>query len=98
VAYMSSCVSCHGQNLISATYGTPLAGEYFDRKWTGKTVGEFFVYARDRMPPSRPATLPAGTYADIVAYVLEVNGAPAGDSELPADVDQLNTMTIGAEP
>jgi mono/diheme cytochrome c family protein len=98
VAYMSNCVSCHGQNLISTTYGTPLAGEYFDRKWTGKTVGEFFVYARDRMPPSRPATLPDGTYADIVAYVLQVNGAPAGDIELPADVDQLNTMTIGAEP
>jgi mono/diheme cytochrome c family protein len=97
VAYMSNCAACHGQNLVSASYGTPLAGEYFEGKWTGKTVGELYTYARDRMPPSRPGALPDGTYADIVAYILEVNGAPAGETELPPDLDALNSMTIGAD-
>ncbi len=46
------------------------------------------------MPPSRPASLPAQTYADIVAYILQVNGFKPGDAELPADVDKLNGMTI----
>ena len=96
VAYMSNCAACHGQNLVSASYGTPLAGEYFESKWTGRTVGELYTYARDRMPPSRPASLPDDTYADITAYILQVNGAAEGDSELPPDVDRLETMTIGA--
>jgi hypothetical protein len=46
------------------------------------------------MPPSRPGALPDQTFADIIAYVLEVNGQPAGEAELPADLDQLNGMTI----
>jgi PQQ-dependent dehydrogenase (s-GDH family) len=95
VGYMSNCAACHGQNLVSASYGTPLAGAYFEGKWTGRTVGELYTYTRDRMPPSRPASLPDGAYADIVAYILEVNGAPEGDTELPADIGQLDTMTIG---
>jgi hypothetical protein len=92
---MSNCVSCHGPTLTSATYGTPLAGEYFERKWTGKTVGALFAYSYNRMPPSRPGTLPVGTYADIVAYILQVNGLPAGGAELPAEPEKLEAMTIG---
>lgn len=94
VAYEANCVSCHGQNLISATYGTPLAGEYFDGKWIGQSVAALYTHAHDKMPPSRPGTLPAETYADLVAYILEVNGLPAGDTELPSDVAQLEGMTI----
>ncbi|RYE72627.1 MAG: cytochrome c, partial [Hyphomicrobiales bacterium] len=92
-AYNANCVSCHGQNLISATYGTPLAGKYFASKWVGKTVGALLSKAHT-MPPSRPDSLPAETYADIVTYILQVNGLPAGDVELPTNLDQLNQMTI----
>ncbi|MEO8883065.1 MAG: cytochrome c, partial [Devosia sp.] len=94
VAYNSNCVSCHGQNLISATYGTPLAGPYFAANWVGKPVGALYQHAHDRMPPSRPGSLPDETYADIIAYVLQVNGLPAGNTELPADLKQLDAMPI----
>ncbi|MDB5538419.1 MAG: L-sorbosone dehydrogenase [Devosia sp.] len=94
VAYEANCVSCHGQNLISATYGPPLAGEYFDGKWRGQSVAALYTHAHDKMPPSRPGTLPAETYADLVAYILQVNGLAAGDGELPTDVAQLEGMTI----
>ena len=94
IAYNANCVSCHGQNLISATYGTPLAGEYFAGNWNGKPVGDLYRKAHDTMPPSRPGTLPATDYADIIAYVLSVNGLVAGDAELPADPATLDGMTI----
>lgn len=93
-AYAANCVSCHGQNLISATYGTPLAGPYFDGKWRGQSVASLFSYAHDRMPPSRPASLDDETYADITAYILSVNGVPATGTALPADPSAMGEMTI----
>ena len=92
-AYDASCVSCHGPDLISANYGPPLAGAYFDGKWVGQSAGALFEKVKT-MPPSRAGSLPDETYADLVAYILSVNGLPAGDTELPTDVDQLNQMTI----
>ena len=94
IAYNSNCSTCHGQNLVSATYGTPLAGQYFDGKWLGRTVGALFQYARDRMPPSRPGALPAEVYADIVAHVLQTNGFAPGTVELPTNIAALDAMTI----
>jgi len=46
------------------------------------------------MPPSRPGFLPAGTYADIVAYILQVNGFKAGNTPLKATGDGLEKMEL----
>lgn len=96
-AYNTNCVSCHGQNLVNATYGTPLAGPYFDGKWRGQTVGDLYAYSHDRMPPSRPGALADETYADIVSYVLSVNGFASGETPLPTDEATLSRMVIDAE-
>jgi PQQ-dependent dehydrogenase (s-GDH family) len=92
--YDANCVSCHGQNLVSATYGTPLAGAYFADKWGGKSVGALYAYAHERMPPSRPGALPATSYIDIVAYILAVNDVRPGADELPTDAAALADMII----
>lgn len=92
-AYDANCVSCHGPDLISANYGPPLAGPYFAENWGGRTVSELYEKAHT-MPPSRPGELGDETYADLVAYILQVNGVGAGAAELPADVDKLNGMVI----
>jgi PQQ-dependent dehydrogenase (s-GDH family) len=93
-AYTSSCATCHGADLISAHYGPPLAGPFFAGKWGGRSVADLFEYAKTKMPPSRPASLPDQTYADIVAHILATNGVAAGDKELPADPAALGGMTI----
>jgi mono/diheme cytochrome c family protein len=93
-AYDANCVSCHGPDLISANYGPPLAGPYFAGKWPGQSVGALYTHTHDRMPPSRPGELGDDTYADLVAYILQVNGVAAGDTALPTDIDQLNQMVI----
>ncbi|MGD1072969.1 MAG: glucose/sorbosone family PQQ-dependent dehydrogenase [Bryobacteraceae bacterium] len=92
-AWNSNCAACHGNTMTNGTFGPPLAGEYFRNKWTGLTVRELYDRART-MPPSAPASLADGTYADIVAYVLEVNGFKAGNAKLPAGGDALGNMTI----
>lgn len=92
-AYLAHCVSCHGPNLTDANYGPPLAGDYFDRKCLGHSVGELFGKVRT-MPPSCPDGLDPQTYADLTAYVLEVNDFPATGSELPPDAEALGAMSI----
>ena len=93
-AYDASCALCHGSTLLNGTFATPLAGEYFTRQWSGRSVAELFVKSRDTMPPAAKGSLPAATYAAIVAYVLEVNGSAPGDTDLPADASRLATWRV----
>jgi hypothetical protein len=46
------------------------------------------------MPPSQPGSLPSGTYADIVAYILQVNGFKAGSAPLKATSEGLDKMVL----
>jgi mono/diheme cytochrome c family protein len=92
-AYDANCAVCHGSTMTNGTFATPLAGEYFRGQWAGRTLGAFFTKAKT-MPPASPNSLPAQTYADIVAYVLEVNGVAAGGTRLAADAEELDRMRI----
>jgi PQQ-dependent dehydrogenase (s-GDH family) len=82
-AFNANCAVCHGNTMTNGTFGPPLAGEYFHNKWNGQTVRAFYDHSKT-MPPSAPASLPEGTYADIVAYVLQVNGLKPGSTKLAA--------------
>lgn len=92
-AYESSCAVCHGNTLTNGTYGTPLAGPYFRTNWFGRTVRALFDKTRT-MPPSSPGSLPAETYADIVAYILEINGFASGNTALTADGEEMAAMRM----
>ncbi len=92
-AYNSNCAACHGNTMTNGTFGPPLAGEYFRTTWSGHTVHALSDRART-MPPSAPASLPADTYVDIVAYILQTNGFKAGNTKLPAGGDALDKMTV----
>lgn len=93
-AYTSNCAVCHGNTLTNGTFGTPLAGEYFKSHWSGKSLKALYDKAQKTMPPSSPNSLSADSYASIVAYILEVNGAKAGPSAMQAGGDGLETMTV----
>lgn len=92
-AYEAHCAVCHGGNLTNGAYGTPLAGEYFDGKWSGKTVKALFEHSK-KMPPDNPGSLDNQLYADVLAYVFQVNGVEPGDRPLPAETEDLAGLTI----
>ena len=48
------------------------------------------------MPQSNPGSLPAGQYADLVAYILSANSIVAGNEPLPSDFAALSRMLIPA--
>ncbi len=94
IAYTATCAVCHGSTMTNGAYGTPLAGEYFKTNWSHRSARAFYDRARTTMPPGHPGSLSAETYADIMAYILEVNGFKAGSSPLPAGGDALNGMAL----
>jgi mono/diheme cytochrome c family protein len=93
VAYNANCAVCHGSTMTNGTFGTPLAGEYFKKMWSGRNAKAFFDKSRT-MPPAAPGSLPADTYANIIAYILEVNGFASGAAKLPAGGDALSGMSL----
>jgi hypothetical protein len=84
--------------MTNGAYGTPLAGEYFKTKWSHRSVRAFLDRARNTMPPSAPGSLPVDSYADIIAYILEVNGFRAGSAVLQAGDEALNKMELKLKP
>ncbi len=92
-AYASNCAVCHGNSLTNGTYGPALGGEYFNSHWAGKSLKAFYDKAK-AMPPSAPGSLSGESYANIVAYILEMNGAKAGGAAMAAGGDGLEKMTI----
>ncbi len=93
-AYNATCAVCHGSTMTNGSYGTPLAGEYFKTKWSHGSVRALFDRARSTMPPSQPGSLPADTYANIVAYILQTNGFKAGNVSLKATGEGLEKMVL----
>jgi hypothetical protein len=50
------------------------------------------------MPQSSPNSLTAQAYLDIVTYILQANGAPAGAQELSADSPALKNLVRDIGP
>lgn len=58
------------------------------------SVDDLFYIIRTLMPYGQPATLSKQEYIDIIAYILMVNGYPAGKQPLPPDPRILKRITI----
>ena len=93
-AYATACAVCHGSNMTNGSYGTPLAGQYFKTKWTGRSVRALYDRARATMPPAAPGSLSPDAYADIVAHILETNGFKPGSAALQPGDATANRMEL----
>jgi mono/diheme cytochrome c family protein len=88
IGYSANCAECHGGDLEGGE-GKALRGDQFWTDWRESTVGELLTYISKNMPysedGSRAGTLPASTYAAIVAHILAANGLPTGTEALTLD-------------
>ncbi len=82
--FRSSCGYCHT--------ATEFAGDHFRRMVSGDQIYWFYEYIRFNMPQDAPGALPAQAYADILAYILELNEYPAGGEDLPAEPAVLRNI------
>lgn len=83
----NACSACHG--------GSDWRGNFM-LGWKGRSVADLVDHLRSTMPMDAPGSLKPQEYADVVAYMLSINGIPAGQAELK-DGASLKTILIEAK-
>ena len=84
------CAACHDT--------TEFTGGRFRITWVGLTAGDLFDTISTLMPEGDPGSLSPAQYASVVAYLLDLNGYPAGDTPLPTSLSALQGLEIVAAP
>lgn len=92
--YQARCAQCHGNNHEGAPGSPPVAGGTFQANWHDETLGIFYAYLKDTMPTGDAGSLSDDDYLALIAYLLQVNGYPAGESALTGREDILNDIAI----
>ncbi|QQR39654.1 c-type cytochrome [Devosia rhizoryzae] len=83
-AYNSNCAQCHGRQLEGPD-APGLAGQDVMGNWD--SAGGLYDFISVAMPPSAPGLLGEETYVNIVAYIMQFNGAVPDDTPLTTDRD-----------
>jgi mono/diheme cytochrome c family protein len=91
--FTGSCARCHLADLSGGT-GPSLKGERFITAWQDESLYRLFTKIRDTMPPNFGTTLTEEAKLDVITYILQSNGFPAGSAELKIDQDNLDSVQI----
>jgi mono/diheme cytochrome c family protein len=83
------CAECHNTGEAPVLFG---AG--FMRRWFQENLGNVFTKMRTTMPLNGPGSLPDGSYLDVLSFVLNESGFPAGTEELTANPARLANIAI----
>jgi len=82
-SFTSNCSRCHSVEPNDSR--RLLAGKNFWQSFRESTVERLLDYVSKNMPNGAGGSLDAGTYADLVAFILSRNDLPAGAAELTKD-------------
>ena len=91
--FNTTCLRCHGEDL-NGTTAPALKGDRFESSWGGEVVESLFTKIRDTMPPNFGTILDGQVKLDIVAYILQANGFPAGTTDLVVGSADLSAAQI----
>ena len=95
-AYDANCSACHLRDLKGSNEAAQLAGPNFLNQWGDKTIAALHAYLMASMPPTSPGAPGSQTMLDIVAYLLQANGASAGSQPLASDAASTVRAAIAA--
>lgn len=84
--YYEHCASCHNADFYKSSLSNRV----------NQPVAFMFEEILGTMPLNAPGFLPDQTYEDIFAYILQVVGFPAGDSDLTYASGEMNTIRLQA--
>jgi mono/diheme cytochrome c family protein len=84
--FAGNCLGCH----TTASH----TGPAFLGRWMGRPLAELFDYLSSGMPKSAPGSLTEDEYVWVTAYILKLNGMPAGKTPLTGDLEALATVRV----
>ena len=79
------CSACHMEDWFTQVVLQP---------WSGSPLSFLYELISTTMPEDRPGTLKPQEYADVLAYIFELNGLPPGQEELTATKESLDKIII----
>jgi len=98
-AYQTNCSTCHGPELAGRNEAPQLAGNNFISSWGNRTVHDLATFIQTTMPPATPGSLTEKISVDLVAFLLESNGAAAGSWPLTSGAnDVIRSVASGRPP
>jgi len=68
------------------------------RHWRGRPVQSLFDTLMRSMPADDRGSMTPRMTADMIAYLLRANGAPAGESQLPSEREALAAVVFDEKP
>ena len=80
------CARCHA--------AVDFGAAKFRAKWVTHTLQELYARVSTTMPFDQPSSLRPTQYAQLVAFLLAVNGYPPGTKELGWEENELNGIKI----
>ena len=75
------CTDCHTARMWGAD-------------WDTKTVADIFDFVSMYMPEPAPGSLSPQDYRDVIAFFLQQNGLPAGETDLPDNYNVLKQIKM----
>lgn len=97
--YQVSCAGCHVTDLGGRNEAPQLAGSNFMSVWGSRTTRELFTFMQATMPPDNARGLSEQDYVNLTAFLLDANGAVAGDQPLtPATNLVIGSIASGQVP
>lgn len=81
------CSECH--------FVSEFRGPDFESEWQRRSVWDLFRQVVRTMPEDDPGSLTQRTYADVMAYILQLNAYPSGDAELVPSQDAMGAIPLG---
>jgi alcohol dehydrogenase (cytochrome c) len=97
--YRAECAECHGRDLNDGDIA-PLAGPAFLDNWARpeRSLADLYYITRSTMPRAAGGSLTDRQYIDVLAYILERNGFPAGTVPLTGDQAVLGQVHLSSAP
>jgi alcohol dehydrogenase (cytochrome c) len=97
--YQATCSTCHLPDLKGTFEAPPLAGVNFMNTWRNRPTSDLFTRIRNTMPISNPGSLSDQDAVNLVAFILQANGAPAGTQAFtPQTIVPIGAVATGGAP
>ncbi len=81
------CGECHSVS--------EFRGPDFESEWRRQTVWDLFRQVVRTMPKDNPGSLTLQTYADVIAYILQLNEYASGEFELVLGQEAMDAIPLG---